>query len=393
MGVGKKLRVVHVVYSLTIGGVTNVLQQLVAEEREGIEQELILLSEKQAVPTTFSQIQVYSLNYKLPEEYTLKGFASIWLFPKKYFGAVVLAVEKIYKKNPFDIYHFHGIPKDLPIGSMLQKKYPAIKLVYTDHLLRIAEDEYGGIKTKLLAFLYSKIYKPYNVIFVSKAIYASAKAAGFVNARNKNQVIENSVDAAKIAVKKSYTMAGTINIVYVSRISAVKGHFLLMPVANTLINKYGISNFKITLIGPGELSGQLQEAINKEGLSSYFELAGPKQNVAALLPDFDMAVFPSEREGLPIALLEKMASGLAVVASDIPEIKNVIQKENEALLFPVNNAEACAEQLYTLIKNELLRKETGMAARKAVEERYAKPLIEKYLEFYKEIPENKQYKE
>lgn len=381
MQTDKKLKIAHVTYSLTIGGVTNVIRQLLERKSEDAEQILVLLSTTEEIPADLAGIKTYRLNYNLPEEYTLSGFAKLWLQPKKYYGEVVSRLKEIQEQEQFDIYHFHGIPKDLPIGKILQET-SKIKLVYTDHLMRISNEE-RGVKTKLLSFIYKQFYKSYNVIFVSQAIYNRAKQLGFVNASNKNEVIENSIDAAKVVVKKTYTIADKINIVYVSRISAVKGHFSLLPVAELLVNKYKLSNFRFVLIGPGELTEQLQAAITSRNLDTYFQLRGPLQNVPALLGEFDIAVFPSEREGLPVALLEKMAAGLPVVASDIPEIKNVIKNTGEALIYPLNNAEACAEELYKLIQSPDLREKTGAAARQAVKERYSTPLLERYLAFYK----------
>lgn len=384
-----RIKIAHVTYSLPIGGVTNVIKQLLSKKEEGVEQILILLSETEPIPAELASIKVYKLNYNLPEEYSLNGFLNIWLRPTKFYGEVVNKLKEIHESEQFAIYHFHGIPKDLPIGTLLQKQCNRLELVYTDHLMRITNNEYSGLKTKALAFIYKQFYKLYHVIFVSQAIFNSAKELGFVNPNRKNKAIENSIDSSGITVKTDYKLAEKIEIVYVSRISAVKGHFLLLPVAELLINKYGLKNFKFILIGPGELTESLQTAIQANKLENYFELRGPMQNVPGLLYAFDMAIFPSEREGLPVALLEKMAAGLPVVASSIPEIKNVIQQENEALLFPVNNAEACAAQLNNLISDLKLRETIGTTAKKSVEERYNTSLMEKYLEFYKELLQKK----
>ena len=382
----KKIKVAHVIYNLTIGGVTNIIQQLVTDKQEDTEHIVILLSaEAEAVPQGFEKVKVYKLSCRLPETYTIRGFAAIWLHPARYYRQAVEKLREVYEAEHFDIYHFHGIPKDLPAGTLLKKHQPDIRLVYTDHLMRIVEGEYSKLNAGVLAFIYRQFYKPYHVIFVSKAIAGSAAALGFLNRKKKNAVIENAVDVKAIPVKTEYAVTGKVQIVYVSRISAVKGHFLLLPVAELLINKYKFSNFVFVLIGPGELTDKLTEEIGKRGLTPFFKIEGPMQEVPAFLHRFDMAVFPSEREGLPVALLEKMAAGLPVVASSIPEIANVIQQEDEALLFPSKDAETCAALLHRLIQDETLRKRTGEAARKAVETRYSTPLPEKYSAFYQTL--------
>lgn len=381
----EKIKVAHVAYDLQIGGVTNILNQLLQNPIAGFEQILILLSQTEVIPAGFQNIKTYRLQNPLTEQFSLKGFADIWLRPGKHYNEVVNKLKEIHEQEKFDVYHFHGLPKDLPIGTLLKSRTPGLKLVYTDHLMRITTGEYGGLRTKALAFLYRRFYNHYNVIFVSQTIADAAIFFGFINPARKSRIIENSVNLAGSKVKSDYALSGKTSIVYVSRISAVKGHFLLPTVAELLINKHQYRSFEFVLIGPGELTDKLKAEIKARGLDDYFRVQGPMQNVPDLLPAFDMAVFPSEREGLPVALLEKMAAGLSVVASAIPEIKNVIRHPDEALLFPVNDPEACAAQLMRLVQDPSLRERTGAAARKAVEERYAEPLASRYAAFYNSL--------
>lgn len=384
----KPFKVAHFAYGLSIGGVTNILKQLVNGQSDEVEQIVILLSEAEEPNADFSHIKIYSLNQSLAEEYTLKGFFKIWLNPGKYHNNVVAAIAKIYEEEKFDIFHFHGIPKDLPIGKLLKKGIPAIKLVYTDHMLRITTEENESIKGKMLAMLYKQFYKPYHTIFVSKTSYTTARSIGFIKEGNQHTFIENSINTSCIVQKKDYTIPRKARIVYLSRITAVKGHFLLIDVVKKILQKDESANFEFVLIGPGELTEKLKAAIKENSLTDYFTFLGPRNDISELLYTYDLAVFPSESEGLPIALLEKMAAGLPVAASGIPGIKNVIQKQDEALLFPVNDAEACASIILQLMGDQKLRKDTGEAARKAVVERYSGSLLDKYIEFYRQIRSN-----
>lgn len=381
----EKIKVAHVAYDLQIGGVTNILNQLFLNPMAEYEQILILLTGTGDLPGGFQHIKNYRLNYALPEKFSLIGFADIWLRTGKHYNNIVGKLSEIHEQEKFDVFHFHGLPKDLLIGALLKRRSGDLRLVYTDHTKRITKSEYGSLRTKALTFLYRQFYKHYNVIFVSQAIADAARSFGFINPARKCRVIENSINVTESKVKPDYTLSEKASIVYVSRISAVKGHFVLPAVAEILIHKHQYKNFEFVLIGPGELTDKLKEEIARRNLADYFQIQGPRQNVPELLTDFDLAVFPSEREGLPVALLEKMAAGLPVVAADIPEIKNVIQHPEEALLFPVNDAETCAAQLMRLVQDQSLRERTGAAARKAVEERYAEPLSSRYAAFYNSL--------
>jgi len=381
----KKKVIAQVLYNLNIGGVTNVVERLLRDLRQEYELVLIILADPKAQDLPGLPVKTYRLSASIPDVHSLLDFSLIWLRPGKYFSPLVKDLVDIVEKEKINVFHFHGLPKDLLIGKLVQDQCPELKLVYTDHLMRIAGNEYRWGTRKLLSLLYKRFYHSYHVLFVSKAIADRAQKLGFINKTNQSQVVENTVDADRILRKSEYNFKDLVSIVYVSRISKVKGHFLLPLVAEILIRKFQITNFCFHLIGPGELTDDLQNEISSRGLDQYFSLEGPRSNVHELLCDFDLAVFPSEKEGLPVALLEKMAAGLPVVASDIPEITNVIQYPNEALLFPVNNPDACASQINRLINDQGLREKIGTAARQAVAMRYAEPLGYKYAVFYQKL--------
>jgi len=362
-----------------------VVQRLLRDLNQDYELVLIILADPETQDLPGLPVKTYRLSANIPDVHSLLDFSLIWLRPGKYFSPLVKDLVRIVETEKINVFHFHGLPKDLPIGKLVQDQCPELKLVYTDHLMRVGGNEYRWGTRKLLSLLYKRFYHSYHVFFVSKAIADRAKKMGFINRRNQSQVIENTVDADRILRKNEYSIKDVVSIVYVSRISKVKGHFLLPQVAEILISKYQITNFCFHLIGPGELTADLQNEISSRGLDHYFSLEGPRSNVHELLFDFDLAVFPSEKEGLPVALLEKMAAGLPVVASDIPEITNVIKHSDEALLFPVNNPEACASQISRLINDQGLREKIGTTARQAVAIRYAEPLGNKYAVYYQKL--------
>lgn len=379
----KKIKVAQVIYDWQIGGTSSVVQQLIEERNCDVEMSVIILSDPDYKFENEASLKEHRLNYLSSSKFSLPAVLSEQFFVRK---AVKIAAQQIHAiciKEEFDILHFHTHPRDLQIGKHLLKYSKKLSLVFTDHSWRISKDEYARIQGKILSIIYRNLYKVCNSIFVSKAAYEWALKIKLIESGKKNVYIENSIRLSSFKQKTDYLLREKTYIVYVSRISAAKGHFFLIKVAALLVHKYQVKNFEFVIIGPGELTEQLQATITDHNLGAYFQLRGPLQNVPSLLAQFDMAVFPSEREGLPVALLEKMAAGLPVVASDIPEIKNVIRHSDEALIYPLNNAEACAEQLYRLIHDQQLREKTGMAAREAVKERYSMPLLERYLAFYK----------
>ena len=100
-------------------------------------------------------------------------------------------------------------------------------------------------------------------------------------------------------------------------------------------------------------------------------------------------VLPSFSEGLPVVLLEAMALGKPVVASNIPGIQDVITHGKDGFLFEAGNVSQLKEYLELLLEDEDLRRRIGKNARKTVEEKYTfKKVADSYLELYEEVIEN-----
>jgi glycosyltransferase involved in cell wall biosynthesis len=100
--------------------------------------------------------------------------------------------------------------------------------------------------------------------------------------------------------------------------------------------------------------------------------AKPRAEVAALLREADVVVAPSiwtargDREGIPVALMEAMASGVAVVASALSGIPELVTDGVDGLLVPPGDAAALADALQRLAVDESLRERLSAAGRERV---------------------------
>jgi glycosyltransferase involved in cell wall biosynthesis len=112
------------------------------------------------------------------------------------------------------------------------------------------------------------------------------------------------------------------SVIYISRINHLKGHFFLLNAWKNL----SIKNYKLKLIGPDETGGEIVDFIKKNNIKNV-ELIGPVQDINPYLVNASFGIFPSLKEGSPVALLEMLAAKLIVISSDIPEIKKVIPRD------------------------------------------------------------------
>ncbi len=110
----------------------------------------------------------------------------------------------------------------------------------------------------------------------------------------------------------------------------------------------------LTFIGDGPLMGEVKAAITRHRLEDRIALTGwlaPAQ-VHAFLTSGDILCMPSVSEGLPIVGIEALKFGLAIVASDIPGLRDVIDHGVNGFRVPVGDLEAFAKKLRRLLENE-----------------------------------------
>lgn len=115
------------------------------------------------------------------------------------------------------------------------------------------------------------------------------------------------------------------------------------------------SDVHFFLLGDGELCEGLDERIRAYGIDSHVHILGWRKDVPNLLASLDIFVLPSRWEGLSLALLEALSSGLAVVASDIPGNRDVIVHEVNGLLFRDGDSEDLTENLLRFLQEPDLK--------------------------------------
>ena len=110
---------------------------------------------------------------------------------------------------------------------------------------------------------------------------------------------------------------------------------------------------------------------------------GHVDDMAAALPEFDVVVLPSHREGLPTVLTEASASGVPLVATDVPGCRDVVNDGVNGFLVPKGNAKALAQAIEKLYLSPALRREFGRNAREIAIQKFCTPaVIEKTLAVY-----------
>ncbi|MEN9938044.1 MAG: hypothetical protein RLZZ387_4623 [Chloroflexota bacterium] len=189
--------------------------------------------------------------------------------------------------------------------------------------------------------------------------------------RGKLAVIHCGVDTSVFRpVERS--RGGALAILCIGTLHEVKGQTYLIE-ACRLLRERGVDAV-CRFVGEGEDRAALQAQIDAVGLSDRVQLLGrrTREQIAALLAETDVVVTPSvptksgKREGIPVVLMEAMGSGVAVVASRLSGIPELVEHERSGLLAPPRDAEALAEALARLAADPELRARLGEAGREKV---------------------------
>ena len=154
-----------------------------------------------------------------------------------------------------------------------------------------------------------------------------------------------------------------------SRLSPEKGHSYLLHAFSKIINlgydAYGL------LLGEGQLLQDLIQEATDLAINKRVFFPGKVKNVYPWLRHFDIFVLPSLWEGIPLALLEAMAMGLPVIASNVGGIPEVIQTPDFGRLVPPKDPDALADEMIKLLNDEHLRKKIGEIGKKHVIENFS----------------------
>lgn len=371
---------------LSIGGVSRVVLELCKKlQHEKYEVHLISLSnrldilEYSPLPEV---VQLHVVPYSFSSGYSSLSYLRNSFFLSDTKNKAKYVINVLTSLAP-DIIHFHTLPRELTIGIVC-KAILDTELVFTDHLVRIGKDDYRPVSRKLLIFAYRRLYRKYHLISCSKAVAAANQRCGFINSQKKHLIIDNQIDTNEWKfVDRSTKNEKFVTVIYVARINAVKGHMDLLKAWKIIsIQK---KNVRLILVGPDDMRGKVQQFASKNHLMTSVNFLGARSDIQNLLVQADIAVFPSHKEGLPIALLEKMATGLPVVASDIPELKNIVEHEANGLLYPCGNSEALVQQLNKLIESKELRIRLGQKSRLTIEKYFSEDTVKLHEDLYQSL--------
>jgi len=203
-----------------------------------------------------------------------------------------------------------------------------------------------------------------------------------IGPRDRRHWIGNGIDVRRFAPVRRRAR-GIVTITCVARLEPVKNHGMLFAAA-ALLRSRG-TPFRLQLVGEGPLRAACEARCAELGLQGMIEFLGRREDMESVLAATDIATLVSLREGIPRAVLEAMASGLPVVATDVPGTREAVRHGETGLLVPPDDAAALADALGFLIDRPRARRWLGRRGRaRAVAEFDERTVIDALERTYRE---------
>ena len=205
------------------------------------------------------------------------------------------------------------------------------------------------------------IHERARFIAVSQAVAASYCAALAISP-GRCEIIPNSVDLARFprAAPADREPGAALRLINVGRHEAQKGVDTLLEAVAGLDSRTKIT---LELIGDGTCSPGYRQRARDLGIGEIVAWLGWKVEVSPYLAQAHAFVLPSRYEGLPLVLLEALAAGLPVIASDIPPHREVDPQGLATRFFPAGDSAALRREIAALAGDDALRLTLARRAR------------------------------
>jgi len=206
------------------------------------------------------------------------------------------------------------------------------------------------------------------------------------------KVILNGVDVNRFNPEmKNYTLRSTLPaeftgkiLIHVGRLAKAKDHTTLLDTMQ-LLRKHG-HDVVLFLVGDGDLRPDIEQQVADLNLTQYVQLLGMRTDVDQLLLGADLFVMSSQREGLPMVLMEAMSCGLPVVSTDVGGIAEIITDHETGRLVEPKRPDLLAKAIEDILNSTDGGQPLGLRARKTIVEKYSLETTAKnYSQLYEEI--------
>lgn len=373
------MKVLHVIDSGGLYGAEVMLLNLATEQvKQGIEPIIasigVLHEEEKAIESAAIKRGLRVVKFRMRPGPNLIG---------------ALKILKFVKAERVDLLHSHGYKGNILFGFM-PKRIRKLPMVATVHGWTWT----GGVSRMVLYEWLDSLSLRFvdQVILVDQAMRNHPRISERLI--EKLTVVENGIPMTRqpnglldrVSLNREiveFARFGGV-ICAVGRLSAEKGFDLLLEAVADLIAEG--RDLRLIIMGQGEYGAELDRKAATLGLGDRLLMPGYIADAFRYLHHFDLFVMPSLSEGLPIVLLEAMASRVPIVASRVGGIPNVLDNGKAGLLIEPNRVEELKRAISLVCTDmDVARQRAGYAHGRVMSEYTSEKMTSKYMEVYNQV--------
>lgn len=279
-------------------------------------------------------------------------------------------LKALLTQEQFDLIHVHT-PMAAWLGRLAVKRTNQGPVLYTAHGFHF----YRGAPWPYWLFYYpaERLAARWTdgLIVMNNEDLVQAKHMGFKEGRNLFFTHGVGVDLKRFSMPKgSQSIREELSlgdqdivITCVAEFTSTKNHRFLLDAWHKLAREEPQAH--LLLVGDGHLRKAMERKVRIEGIPRV-RFLGFRKDVPQLLHATDIFVLPSRREGLPRSIMEAMAAGKPVVATDVRGSRDLVEHEVTGLLVQLGDVEGLAQAILRLIRDPELRQRMGQAGREKI---------------------------
>ncbi|WJP98486.1 glycosyltransferase family 4 protein [Macrococcus bovicus] len=288
----------------------------------------------------------------------------------------IYKMKKIINEFQPDLIHLHS-SKAGTLGRIAAKlsKRKSHKVIFTAHGWAYTEgvDRKKRVLYKLIEKQMCKLSD--RIICVSDYDKELAILNGFES--SKLVTIHNSVRADRPNITNKNRSLNEVRFVMVARFNHPKNQEAVIRALN-ILQKNTNKKYSLTFIGDGNKLYECKKLVNKLDVKNV-EFTGAIKNVNHILNQYDVFILISKYEGLPISIIEAMEKGLAVIASDVGGISELIDNRNGILIDKNNDINAISQAMSKMLNRKIIEN-LGLNSKKKYMELFNEEIMFKKLD-------------
>jgi glycosyltransferase involved in cell wall biosynthesis len=284
---------------------------------------------------------------------------------------------RLFKENRVRVIHTHHFNQ--LFYSVLGAKLTGAKIIHMEHSVEFLKRKRLAMALKFLSRFCDKV-----IAIGNDGANALKELAGIPE--DKLEIIRAGVDPAnyaesKIAARQALGLNQEEKIaVIVARLFPEKNHKLLLEAFADVVRR--VEKSRLIIVGDGVEEAAIQDEILRLNLQEQVTMMGVRRDVARILAAADLFVLSSDREGLPIAVLEAMAAAKPVVTTAVGDLPMVVQDGKTGRVVPAKNPETLADALVEILSDEEKVLNMGKNALQAVDAYSLQTMIAKFEALY-----------